>query len=756
MIGRRYTLHPCTSLLLIGGLISVTPPAGAGASAADTHTTRSQPTFTVPFSPARVLLISDQAMSLIYPNRPIESLPAQAGLFKLQSDTDPAYREPRAASKRGVDRQTINVDESGYTQNETRLHLLFDRPLRPNGLYRLIGPDQHTIAQIKMSQKRINPSLQTNQVGYLICSPKHAYVGNWLGDLGPMPVEKTRFQILDAHTGRIVHRGKLALRSAYDRWSGNHVYDADFSALKKPGVYRLGIPGYGVSQDFALGHDVFDSVYKTTGRLFYHSRNGTLITRPWADPGHERATGGIPADMDARFHPVVSTSKLRNRERGGLYQSVSGGWFDAGDYGQYIPNAAPVWYAASLGMDLAPLRFRDKDFNIPESGNRIPDLIDELEWGMDWALSMQDATDGGVWFRLASAQWDEGLPAHVMRPRYLFEKTSHATASFAAMAAIHARLLRSYRQDHSALVLRAAEMAWDFLETHPQWPAEGESYRNPPGVAAGEYSDTSNKDNRLWAAAELYRSTGKAKYHKAFKALFDQVKFDPTNPVSYRQLGMAALWAYLKTDKKNTDPELRKKAEAKILAGADWLKNMAIKHPFRAAMHHHIPFTGWGSFAQSTRAVLPLLQAYQLTRKPSYLDWAMQMANPQLGANPQSRSYITGIGANPPQHPLSKLSKYDNTDAPLRGIPVNGPHFSLPNSWASTRAVNQAYYPPNRHKNKRDSKDISGLYPALRRYTDAYPLPPMSEPTIADYAVATVAYGLLSSKLTRRCDARSD
>lgn len=707
------------------------------------------------YEPDRVIPLSDQALTLIYNNRSVDSLRKLAGLFKLKSQTDPSYKTPQPAQQHGLDRQSIDVDDSGYSHNETRLHLLFAAPLRPNGRYQLIGPDNQTIAELNLDPKRVNPSLQANQVGYLICSPKHAYVGNWLGDLGPMPVEKTDFQILNAKNGKIAYKGKLELRSSYDRWSGHHVYDADFTALKKPGQYRLNVPGYGVSHSFTVGHNVFDSVYKTTARLFYHSRNSTPITRPWADPGHERATGGIPADMDALFHPAVDSSPLRHRERGGLYHSVSGGWFDAGDYGQYIPNAAPVWYAASLGMDLAPMRFRDKDFNIPESGNRIPDLIDELEWGMDWALSMQDATDGGVWFRLASAQWDEGLPAHVMRPRYLFEKTSHATASFAAMAAIHARLVRSYRQSRGDLVLRAAEMAWDFLETHPQWPPEGQRYRNPPGVAAGEYADKSNKDNRLWAAAELYRSTGKAKYHKAFKALFDQVKFDPTNPVNYREQGMAALWAYLKTDKKMTDPELRKKAEAKILSGADWLKSMAIKHPFRAAMHHHTAFTGWGSFAHSTRAVLPLLQAYQLTRKHSYLDWAMQMANPQLGANPQSRSYITGIGANPPQHPLSKLSKYDNTDAPLRGIPVNGPHFSLPNTWASTRAVNNTYYPPNRHKNKRDSKDVTGLYPALRRYTDAYPLPPMSEPTIADYAVATVAYGLLSSKLTRRCDAAS-
>ena len=117
------------------------------------------------------------------------------------------------------------------------------------------------------------------------------------------------------------------------------------------------------------------------------------------------------------------------------------------------------------------------------------------------------------------------------------------------------------------------------------------------------------------------------------------------------------------------------------------------------------------------------------------------MSNPQLGANPQSISYITGVGKRSPRYPLSLLSKADSQIAPLNGIPVNGPHYHLPAIWPSTRSVNDAYIPAN------DDSATAGAYksyPPLRRYVDSDLLPPMSEPTVAEYALTAVAFGLLA------------
>ena len=126
--------------------------------------------------------------------------------------------------------------------------------------------------------------------------------------------------------------------------------------------------------------------------------------------------------------------------------------------------------------------------------------------------------------------------------------------------------------------------------------------------------------------------------------------------------------------------------------------------------------------------------------------------DPQLGANPQAMSYVTGTGARSPREPLSKLSQYDDVDAPLNGIPVNGPHFHLPAIWQSTRAVNAGYFPPE----KTLEADLSSPYPALRRYTDSQLLPPMSEPTIAEIARTAVAFGLLRDEASVFLEPRPD
>jgi hypothetical protein len=692
--------------------------------------------------PQRIDHLSRRAITLVYAGHSIDGKPAPADSYTIHCPAD-GNGPDLPTSGVGYDRQVVGFDSQGQPQVETRIHLLFPYPLPMDMDCRLSAAGDTTEnLTIRFDADAVSPSIQVDQVGYLPWARKYAYVGNWLGTLGPMPVDAGRFSVIDTDTGKTVLQGPVLLRQKADPWSGNDVYEADFSELNREGNYRIQVAGTGVSHPFRIAADVYEPVYRSTARLFYHSRNSTPIVEPWADPGHERPKGGIPPALNGFIHPAVTHSVFANGERAGERHPVSRGWFDAGDYGQYIPNAAPVWYAISVGFDLAPERMADDGLNIPESGNGIPDLLDELDWGMDWALDMQDPKDGGVYFRLSPEHWDEGLPHTVKTPRYLYEKTSHATASFAAMAAIHARLMAPYDARRARQSLSAAKAAWRFLETRPQWPEEGKRYKNPPGTHAGEYRDESALDNRLWAAAELWRTTGDDTYARAYAELFPRVKIDATAGVTYRHQAMAALWAYLMADGQR-DPVLEKAARRQLLSAAKWYIREGESHPYRAPMHHHRPFLGWGSFAISVRAALPLLQAWYLTGEERYLDWLWLTPHPQLGANPQNRCYITGMGANSPRHPLSKLSQYDQAEEPLRGIPVPGPHYHLPALWPETKLVNDGYLPP-----AGDGDDSHQVYPPLRRYTDASLLPPMSEPTVADYALVAVAYALLGNRFT--------
>jgi len=671
--------------------------------------------------------------------------------YSLWSANDPQFSEPIPAKRVGHDRQVVGFDHRRRPLLEHRLHLVFPHSMLPGIAYRLYASKTGSNTQVSndievvFHSDRVSGSIQINQVGYAPSAPKYAYVGNWLGSDGAMPVDAERFEVVDIDSGKVVFRGALEPRAIADPWSGNSVHEANFSDVTRDGRYRIRVPGIGVSDVFSIAPDVYDGVYRAVMRLFYHSRNSTPISAPWADDGYARPEGGIPSELDAVYHPRVGPSPLGRGEVAGAYHAVRRGWFDAGDYGQYIPNAAPVWYAVAASLDIAPNNFRDGDLDIPESGNGIPDIIDELEWGMDWALSMQDPVSGGVYFRIASRTWDERLPHELKESRYLAEKTTHATASFAAMAAIHARLVAPYDPKRSQRVLQAAVAAWEFLEEHPQWPEEGLRYSNPRDFHAGEYSDTSATDNRLWAAAELFRTTGQVPYHLAYQQLVDKVEIDPTAIVSFKDQGLAGLWAYAMSPWPDREPELVRQARSTVISAADWRIRKAQEHPFRAPMHQHRGYVGWGSFAHSSRATLTLLQAHSLTGDEQYRRWAWQSPHNQLGANPQSVSYITGIGARSPGYPLSKLSQYDTMAAPLRGIPINGPHFYLPELWPQMKHVNRGYFPQSEATRlpRADATVGSSEYPVLRRYTDSEYLPPMSEPTIAEIARVGMAFGLL-------------
>ena len=692
----------------------------------------------------------------------VQLVSARALTIGLDADSaDPSLAEsvrlyPISGTQRAV---PLSIEKSGYSRTvagfdarnqpliERRLHLFLHQPLAAGRSYLLESAvEPFRRITFTVPDNPVSPSIQINQVGYLPGFEKVAFVGNWLGTAGPLPVDSREFEVLETDSGRLVYKGNLVLVDERDAWSGNKVLRADFSEIDTPGRYQLQVPGVGRSYSFEISESVFQPVYRRVFRLFYHSRNSAAIIAPWADSGWERP-GGIPGEFNALFHPAVGISPLGRGEKPHGFHAVHRGWFDAGDYGQYVVNAAPVWFSFGAGIDISANAFASDDLGIPESNNGIPDVIDELEWGMAWLLSMQDSEDGGVYNRVAPLLWDDSMPHAVDSPRYLFEKTTHATASFAAATAIHARLLRPWKPKQAQLVLAASRAAWEFLGNSMQWPKEGDVYQNPVGVHAGEYPDSSAIDNSLWAAAELYRATGEDQFLDAFIAMLDKFQLDPTAGVSFKNQGLAAYWAmYLAlepgvTGAKESASEkadrLRDELSQILLISADWYLRKAAENPFNAPIHQHKGYTGWGTFGQSSRAVLPLLQAWTISRDDKYLERASEMSNPQLGANPQSICYITGTGSKSPRYPLSKLSQLSRGGLPMNGIPVNGPHYHLPALWPSTRAVNQAYLPAE------EAKPPDG-YPTLRRYVDSDLLPPMSEPTVAEYAAVAVAFGLLS------------
>ncbi|MEA1048321.1 glycoside hydrolase family 9 protein [Lamprobacter modestohalophilus] len=644
----------------------------------------------------------------------------------------------------GSSRSAVSVLDSGLgIREQSRIYLTLPESLSTGQGYRvsldgLVSPTGLGMTEPYFDFIYESPSgsssIKVNQVGYARAATKIAFVGNWLGDAGPMPVDGLVFDVINAQTNQVVYTGELNLRQANDVQSGEDVYTADFSAVTQAGSYRIAVPGIGQSYAFEIRDDIYDDLYRTTMRVFYHKRN-TRLSAPYAEPGFERE--GIDPLLNALLHPILAEYPLSRGETAFSFKPIRAGWYDAGDYGQYIHNAAPVWGLFGLAFDLAaPGQFTDGELNIPESGNGIPDILDELDYGMTWALSMQDS-DGGVYWRVTPAGWDLGLPADADEPRYVYEKTTRATGQFAAMGAIFSRLIRPYDADRADQVLAAALEAWDYTQSHPFWPPEGTLYQNPEELpGGGEYASRTAKPDLLWAAAELYRTTGDARFQDHYRRLLEEVSVD----LSGAPFTTFAQWAMVKAGQPNRDILLLEQARRMLATAADIKLERAQQSSYRSPKHPYIGFTGWSNFSASPMWSLPLLQAYYLTAQPVYQDLAWQVVDIMLGANPLSQVFLTGIGERSVQDPLDRVFLNDDNAEPLPGVPVPGVTWHLSAYREPFTSVNAAYYPP---ESPVSDEDWASAYPVLRRYIDSHQLIPMNESTVREMAAVASAFGLM-------------
>jgi endoglucanase len=112
--------------------------------------------------------------------------------------------------------------------------------------------------------------------------------------------------------------------------------------------------------------------------------------------------------------------------------------------------------------EMYPQAFTDGQLNIPESGNGIPDLVDEACWGVDFWLRMQDA-DGGVRGGAGPNAAVTTAPDHDAHPVYLYGKDPITSLSLAAVAAQLGRILDSLgKQEEATRYLERAEKAWAY------------------------------------------------------------------------------------------------------------------------------------------------------------------------------------------------------------------------------------------------------------------------------------------------------
>jgi endoglucanase len=278
--------------------------------------------------------------------------------------------------------------------------------------------------------------------------------------------------------GSIISRG-------LDPASGDQVWWVDFSPFAATGTYHLHSPSLGAeSYTFAVQTHVYNEAVRAALKSFYYQRCGTPKA---AEHAGAWADAGVCHAADATTGPAVG-----HTDRGP--KDLRGGWHDAGDYNKYVWSATgtAVLYLLRAYED-NPGFFADGDMNIPESGNGIPDVLDEVRWELDWLMRMR-LPDGSVLSRTHAAGFDWNSPPSADATlRYYENPTLESGAILAGTCALASRVYQGAGQTAYAATLRSAALStWSWLQPQGNSPekawAAAEVFRMDPSVAsAGAY-----------------------------------------------------------------------------------------------------------------------------------------------------------------------------------------------------------------------------------------------------------------------------
>ena len=486
--------------------------------------------------------------------------------------------------------------------------------------------------------------INVNQIGYLPNAYKVAVLN---GDA----IASTA-SVVDAATGNTVYEGNVDA-SVFNNATGRDEARFDFSSVTAPGTYKV-VSGESESFEFRIADKVYDEAFKATLRMFYMQRCGVELDKEHAG---EHA------------HPACHTGEAV------IYGTdetidVSGGWHDAGDYGRYVVSGAKAAADLMLAYSLYPSVFDDA-LDIPESGNGIPDILDEVKFELDWLFKMQ-APDGGVYHKVTC----EGFPTFVM-PENETEQlivtpvSTTATGDFAAVMAMASYVYADIDPEYAAKCLDAAVLASEYLEANTNL----EGVVNPDGIVTGEYSDTNDVDERLWAYAELFKATGDSKYDEAFCALAGS-GIPCAADFGWQGVGAYSGYAYLSASKakgKFYDVVL-----SSFMSGVSGVEAAAASD----AYHSSLTVYPWGSnMTIANNAMYVLL--YDSIKKSNEGDGvARSQLDYLLGTNGTSYCFLTGFGTQSPKSPHHRPSVA--TGIAIPGMVAGGPNENLEDPYAST------------------------------------------------------------------------
>jgi endoglucanase len=485
------------------------------------------------------------------------------------------------------------------------------------------------------------PKIRLNTIGFLPDKEKKASIA----------APCSGFAVVRAKDGAKVLEGTVG-SSYLNPDTEEKLQVADFSALREPGEYQLDVPGVGRSAPFRVAASVYNEPFYVVTRGMYLWRCGTAVKAIYHGQTFEHG----PCHLDDAWMDLITGEHVK-------VESTKG-WHDAGDYNKYVINAGVTVGCMFRAWEDFPA-LRKVKLDLPESGGPLPDFLAEIKWETDWLLTMQ-LPDGAVSHKVSTKNFGGFiLPERETADRFFVPWASAATADFVAMMAETARDLRPYDAAYADRCLAAARESYAFLQAHPQ-----NHNAEMKGVTTGAY-ETTDWDDRLWAAAELWETTGDAAVLKDLETRIAgpdaQGRVDDN--FDWDNVKNLGLITYVLSSRPGRNEELVAKIRASFVATADGIVQTAAGHgygrPFGTRYY-------WGCNGGVARQSLVLMTAHRLSPKSAYVETTLAALNHLFGRNYYGRSFVTGLGFRPPMFPHDRRSAGDNVVEPWPGYLVGG------------------------------------------------------------------------------------
>ncbi len=492
-----------------------------------------------------------------------------------------------------------------------------------------------------------SPAIKISNIGYQKDAVhKSADVYLWMGDGGKRDFSRltgTPWHLYDVHSEEIVYSGELTFRMhnkpepgvEFDL-TGADVWECDFSAFNKAGQYRLVVEGIGCSPVFEIGTNPFAEPFKVSMQGMFYQRMGC----------DEKPAGGFPysrrplfkqgVDPDG-FQVFISEKDMvtgKNPDDRNFYsealtgeiaEATWGGWSDAYDNDQRPVNFICV-FDILLTYYLNPQAFSDNQLYIPETGNGIPDIIDEALWQIDWWLRMRDSK-GGYLTGLTNIRPPENVN-YAGAPNAW---QGWCVAAGAAMAADCFRL-----DGNQKLQKKYTDAA---LEAY-NW-----TMAQPDKMQDVDVSGLSGRDLKMTAAAFLFNLTGR----QEFEEVVNQESVAGNKDAKIRNPGTSeqqyASVAYIFSPQKVKYPDLQTNMKDIIIRQAkeDYLAKMD-SSPTKAARW----LSGWEGMVQTSNEMSLVAIAHKISQDPTekalFEKGLYAEAEWTLGRNPLGLIQMTGFG----------------------------------------------------------------------------------------------------------------